>query len=307
MKIATSLPDSTTLPMEVELKLALSTAHIDTLLAHPLLSRTAPLEQHLANTYFDTPRGDLAFAHVAVRLRQIGGNILQTVKTAGEGGGGLSSRHEWEWQVPDGQLDYKALEALPPFQSELAGALAHLTPTLSTDFSRRSWQLKCQDSHVELVLDEGEIVSGIASDSKRAVICEVELELKKGTPEALWTLAFMLAERVPLRPSDSSKAARGNALANQQWPLPEATTPAEWLHRATAALDAYHDSDNPAHLVTAQQALATLAEHTQLDDNARVLAKRLPQTLDSDGQPTTAYGHTALTLAHRLAQQSALR
>ena len=38
----------------------------------------------------------------------------------------------------------------------------------------------------------------------------------------LLALAQAIAERVPLRPSDTSKAARGNALAAQQWPLPDA-------------------------------------------------------------------------------------
>lgn len=299
MKNSTSM----TAPTEVELKLALPPTQIDALLHHPVLASTPPVQQQLANTYFDTPAGDLAAARIAVRLRQLDSQVLQTVKTAGQGGGGLSSRQEWEWQVPDPSLDQSALAALPPFQNALADKIAALRSTLSTDFTRRSWQLAWQGSKIELVLDEGEIVCGKA----RAPICEVELELKAGDPEALWSLAAELASQVPLRPSDSSKASRGNALGRQQWPLPDAQHPAEWLHRATVALDAYHDSGDATHLIAAQQALATLAQHPQLDSAARADAEMLPKALDSAGMPTTAYGAAALNLARRFAYETALR
>lgn len=303
-------------PIEVEIKLALAPTGPAAVAQYPLLSKKIFQQQTLVNSYFDTPEGDLAKARIALRLRQVDGQVLQTVKTAGQGGGGLSQRQEWEWQVPDAQLDLTALAALPPFQGKLSGVLDTLTPQLSTDFTRRSWQLKegvsshsdtdqdqGQESHIELVLDEGEI----SSAGYRTPIREIELELKGGDPEALWALALMLAEQVPLRPSDSSKAARGNALSAQHWPLPDAQTPAEWLHRATLALDAYHDSQQAVFLILAQQALATLAGHPALDVTDRALAAILPGALDANGQPSIAYGKSALALAHRFAYQTALR
>ncbi|MBF56129.1 CYTH domain-containing protein [Halomonas sp. FeN2] len=294
-------------PMEVELKLALAPTGPAALTQHPYLASHAAHKQSLTNTYFDTPQGDLAKARIALRLRQVDGQVLQTVKTAGQGGGGLSQREEWEWQVAGPQLDLASIAKLPPFQGELSGVLDALVPQLSTDFTRHSWQLKegvqGQESHIELVLDEGEIISG----GYRTPIREAELELKGGEPEALWALALTLAEQVPLRPSDSSKAARGNALSTRHWPLPEAHSPAEWLHRATLALDAYHDSQQASFLNDAQQALATLAEHPELDATARAYAQALPGALDAHGQPKEAYGKAALALAHRLAYQTALR
>ena len=294
-------------PMEVELKLALAPNGPAALRAHPHLGSTSARQQTLANTYFDTPEGDLAKARIALRLRKVDGTVLQTVKTAGQGGGGLSQRAEWEWQVPGDALDLAALAELPPFQGELGKVLSSLAPQLSTDFTRRSWQLidtsTPQRGHIELVLDEGDIRSGGYSTPIR----EVELELKEGDPEALWALALTLSEQVPLRPSDSSKAARGNALSTQHWPLPEAHSPSQWLHRATLALDAYHDSQQAGFLTDAQQALATLAEHPALDATTRPYAQALPDGLDAQGQPSTAYGHAALALAHRLAYQTALR
>ena len=289
-------------PQEVELKLALGPGALDALLAHPLLAEP-PQQQALANTYFDTPQGHLAAGRVAVRLRRLGPRVLQTVKTAGQGGGGLSRREEWEWPLDEHALDQAGLAELPPFQGPLAEQIAALQPTLSTDFHRRTWQLAWQGSTIELVVDEGEIVAG----SARAPIGEVELELKEGSADALWGLALALAEQVALRPSDSSKAARGNALGQQQWTLPEASTPSAWLHRATVALDAFHDSGHPEHLAAAQQALSELAQHPALDDTARREALTLTAELGTTGQPTAAYGVAALTLARRLGQQTALR
>lgn len=288
-------------PTEVELKLALAPGGPAQLAAHPLLATATATRLTLTNTYFDTPNGALGAARVALRLRQINGQTLQTVKTAGQGGGGLSSRDEWEWEVNGNQLDRAGLKALPPFQSLCDATLADLEPQLSTDFTRTKWDIHHLGSQIELALDEGEI----DCHGYRAPIREMELELKRGSPNALWALATTLAADVALRPSDSSKAARGAALGRQHWPLPEAHTPSEWLHRATLALDAFHDSGQSTFLSLAFEALATLAKHPGLDDSTRPLAQTLPQALDANGQPRSAYGSAALTLARRLADLTA--
>ncbi|MDR5899154.1 CYTH domain-containing protein [Halomonas vilamensis] len=290
-------------PTEVELKLALAPGGPAQLAAHPLLDTTTATRLTLTNTYFDTPDGALGAARVALRLRQVNGQTLQTVKTAGQGGGGLSSREEWEWEVSGNQLDIAGLKALPPFQAMEDATLATLEPQLRTDFTRTTWDIHHQESHIELALDEGDIIC----HGHHAPICEMELELKGGAPNALWDLATTLAADVALRPSDSSKAARGAALGHQHWPLPEAHTPSEWLHRATLALDAFHDSGQNAFLTRALEALTQLAAHPALDDSVRPLAQTLLQALDEYGQPNTAYGSAALTLARSLAEPTELR
>jgi inorganic triphosphatase YgiF len=289
-------------PTEVELKLALAPRGPAQLTAHPLLDATKATRLTLTNTYFDTPDGALGAARVALRLRQINGQTLQTVKTAGQGGGGLSSREEWEWEVSGHHLDIAGLKALAPFQSWDNATLNALEPQLRTDFTRTKWDIQHQESQIELALDEGEI----ECHGYRAPIREMELELKRGTPNTLWDLATTLAADVPLRPSDSSKAARGVALGHQHWPLPEAHTPSKWLHRATLALDAFHDSGQSTFLTLALEALTHLAAHPGLDASARRLAQTLPQALDQNGQPHTAYGSAALTLARRLAEPAEL-
>lgn len=290
-------------PQEIELKLALAPASPARLIAHPLLAAHTPAKQTLTNAYFDTPDGTLAAARIALRLRQVDGLTLQTLKTAGHGGGGLSTRNEWEWEVPSAALDLPGLAALAPMRALGRDALSRLAVKLRTDFTRRRYEITHRQSVIEVALDEGEVICGTAS----APIRELELELKAGAPAALWELADLLAESVALRPSDSSKAARGNALGNGHWPLPDAHTPGEWFHRATLALDAFHDSGQAGFLHAAQRALACLAEHSELPDNDQRLAQALVSGLDDHGQPTTAFGQAALTLAQRLARRAPLR
>ncbi|MCB8888907.1 CYTH domain-containing protein [Vreelandella malpeensis] len=286
-------------PLEIELKLALPTTSLEAVERHPLLAESAETLT-LANTYFDTPNGALSRAGIALRLRRQGDRTLQTVKTRGQGGGGLSTRQEWEWSV-NGALDLDALAALPPFEGTLDEALGKLAPVLATDFVRRRWLVEHQGSTIELVLDQGEIRAGEA----RATIQELELELKAGNAESLWALALALAEAIPLRPSESSKAARGNQLSRGAWPLPDATTPSQWLHRGLIALDAHLDSADDTFQADAKSAFTALTTHSELDETLRPTAQTLLDTFDTRGSDPH-FGHAALALAHRLAIESAL-
>jgi inorganic triphosphatase YgiF len=295
-------------PQEIELKLALAPESPAQLIAHPRLAAHASAKQTLANAYFDTPEGTLAAARIALRLRQVDGFTLQTLKTAGHSSGGLSTRNEWEWEVASAKLDASGLDLagladLPPMRALGRETLTRLAVQLRTDFTRRRFEITYRQSVIEVALDEGEVICGQA----RAPIRELELELKAGAPDALWELADLLAESVALRPSGSSKAARGNALSNGHWPLPDAETPGEWFHRATLALDAFHDSGQAVFLYAAQSALACLAEHPDLPAREQSLALALVNELGSDVQPNTAFGQAALTLARHLAQRVPLR
>lgn len=306
MPSSISRPDSQAAepaPQEIELKLALAPESPARLIAHPRLAAHTPVKQTLTNAYFDTPEGTLADARIALRLRQVDGLVLQTLKTAGHGGGGISTRNEWEWEVPSAALDVNSLAELAPVRALEHDTLARLAVQLRTDFTRRRYEITHRQSVIEVALDEGEVICGTAS----APIRELELELKAGSPDALWELADLLAESVALRPSDSSKAARGNALGNGHWPLPDAQTPSEWFHRAILALDAFHDSGEADFLNAAQRALTCLAAHVDLPDSDQRLAHALVSGLGTDGQPTTAFGQAALTLARRLARRAPLR
>lgn len=284
---------------EIELKLALGPAGPERLRHHPRLAGQAARTGHLGNTYFDTPEGDLERARMALRLRRLDDRLLQTVKTRGQGGGGLSTRGEWEWDVPGPGLDLDGLAGVPPAAELGEATLARLAPRFTTDFQRSTWTLDTETGRIELALDLGEIRAG----ERRVTIRELELELLEGEPEALWRLAEALAETVPLRPADTSKAARGGALLAGTWRLPEGGSPGAWLHRATVAQDALTDTGDASWRTAAREALLHLAEAA---GGPYAEARALAEGLDRPDWPTPAFGLGALRLAQRLPQDSPL-
>ncbi|MDN3557532.1 CYTH domain-containing protein [Halomonas maura] len=285
---------------EIELKLALGATAPEALRHHPRLAGLVPRTTRLGNTYFDTPAGDLEAARAALRLRHVDGRLLQTLKTRGHGSGGLSSRGEWEWEVMGPSLDLAGLAALPPIQALGEGVLGQLVPRFTTDFVRETWWLEDDTATIEVALDLGEI----RSDGSEAPIRELELELKAGDPAALVALAEALAEDVPLRPSDTSKAARGGALLAGRWTLAEADSAPAWLHRAVVALDALADTGDEAWRHQARQAFQRLAELG--DDAVSDDARRLAEALATPTWLTPAFGQRALALARRLPAEVSL-
>lgn len=278
---------------EIELKLALGESGPDALRRHPRLASLPSRVSRLGNTYFDTPDGDLEEARSALRLRRDGSRLLQTVKTRGEGSGGLSSRGEWEWPVAGPGLDLEGLAEIPPMAALGQDTLSRLVPRFSTDFTRETWMVEDAGAVIEVALDAGEIRAG----ERTATIRELELELKEGKEGALHQLAATLAESVPLRPSDTSKAARGGALLLGQWRLPEGGTPAAWLHRAGVALDALGDTGEPAWRHEAQAAFRQLAA---LGDDPAGNAHWLARALEDDAWLNEAFGVRALALSRQL-------
>ncbi|RCV90026.1 CYTH domain-containing protein [Billgrantia montanilacus] len=282
---------------EVEMKLALGRDGPERLCRHPLLQGQPGATQRLANTYFDTPEGELEAARMALRLRRYDDTWVQTLKTSGDVGGGMSRRGEWEWPVAggapnEGVLDRQGLAALPPMAELGTDVLERLEARFTTDFERRSWQLDHAGVTIEVALDQGEIRA-----AGRAVpIRELELELKAGDPAALWDLALALAETIPLRPADASKAARGGALLSGQWTLPEGDTPAGCLHRAIMALDALADTRDEAWRPVAAEAMQRLAA----EDKEKGDAAELAAALAGPDWLSPAFGQAALRLALRL-------
>lgn len=279
---------------EIELKLALGPTGPDALRRHFRLAGLTPRITRLGNTYFDTPEGDLQAARMALRLRHDDGRLIQTLKTGGQGGGGLSTRGEWEGEVMGPGLDLARLADLPPVQALGEGVLARLVPRFTTDFVRERWWLGDADAAIEVALDLGEIRAG----ERTVPIRELELELKDGDPAAVQALAESLAADVTLRPSDTSKAARAGALLADRWTLPEGGTASAWLHRAVVALDALADTDDDGFRDAARDAFRRLAEDR--DDDLGATAGELARTLEGRHWLTEAFGRRLLALAGRL-------
>ena len=207
---------TTSHPVEIELKLALPPQQAATFIKLMARRRSVPAQQALRTRYFDTPDFALSAQGIALRVRRAGRRWLQTLKTEGERRGGLSQRAEYEMAITRGTPDWSRFPA--EAQAWVPEVLrAQLVPVFETDFSRTAWQLvDKRGTAIEVALDVGEVRAGAC----RQPICEIELELKAGQPDALFELAQGWAQRLDCLPLDISKAERGVRLAHDQNPEP---------------------------------------------------------------------------------------
>ncbi|WP_193453211.1 inorganic triphosphatase [Pseudomonas nitroreducens] len=200
---------------ETEIKLRVSRETLEALRDHPALkkrNKSGWEPRELFNQYYDTPGRDLARARVALRMRKDGEQFIQTLKTRGQSIAGLSERNEWDWYLEKNKLDIKKLDdqCWPAALADLDKKT--LKPIFSTDFTRQraeiAWGRGKTKVVIEAALDLGKVVAGKQEED----ICELELELRQGEPEALLDLAIELAADLALMPCDISKAERGYRL-----------------------------------------------------------------------------------------------
>jgi inorganic triphosphatase YgiF len=175
-----------------------------------------PARRALYSAYYDTPDGHLQRHGIALRLRREGGRWLQTVKRGGETAGGLHRRLEHEVEVAARLPSFPAMEAAG-IGAIVAPVREQLRVIFTTEFERRSALVRPgAGTVIEVALDRGAILA----DGRRDPICEVELELKAGAPQALFDLARWIARALPVRLDDRSKAERGYRLAAGWRPAP---------------------------------------------------------------------------------------
>lgn len=204
---------------EIELKLALPAsdpARLAKRLARiPVLARRKARQLRLHNIYYDTPEQTLHLQRVALRLRRVGSETrprwLQTLKIGSQDDSALSQRGEWEVPVPRAALKRSVLKETPWSRLDPDGTVFRsLKPCFVTDFHRTSWTVRRRNgSMVEVSLDIGHIEAG----ERRSAICELELELLAGPPQALFEIAQLIARDIAVLPANKSKAERGHALA----------------------------------------------------------------------------------------------
>ncbi|APA69694.1 CYTH and CHAD domain-containing protein [Janthinobacterium sp. 1_2014MBL_MicDiv] len=212
--------------MEVELKLLLAPDDAPRLRAHPLLAQSAQGQAqvlHLHDIYVDTPDLQLCRHQAGLRVRQVAGRWLQTLKAGGSASGGLHSRHEWEGEVAGPVPDLDALDAAIGRKQPIRALLRQeairdgLRPVFTTRIERSVWQLSTpQGDQIECVLDQGVIESGADGAVRSVPVSEIELELKEGQASSLFEVALALLREVPLQLGHMSKAERGYRLAVAQ-------------------------------------------------------------------------------------------
>lgn len=191
---------------EIELKLELAPEDAETLCKQPLFCDSPRQFQQQHSVYYDTPRGKLRKHGFTLRVRATDAGFVQTVKTVEFDAAGLFFRGEWE----------TAVGSLEPFVEQLnqtpAGDVGakKLQPVITADVQRTIW---CSERHgvvLEFALDDGELKAGKA----KARLCELEIELLKGSPKDAFDAARAIAANVPIKLGVLSKAERGFALAD---------------------------------------------------------------------------------------------
>ncbi|WP_313087687.1 CYTH domain-containing protein [Stutzerimonas nitrititolerans] len=261
---------------ETEIKLRASRETLAALRDHPLLKKRnkSGWQRHeLFNQYYDTPGRELAQAKVALRLRRDGDQFIQTLKSRGQSVAGLSERNEWDWYLDKAKLDPKKLtdDCWPAALAELDKKT--LKPIFTTDFVREkaeiAWGRGKARVVIEAALDLGQVLIGKHAEE----ICELELELRQGEPEALLELASELAADLPLMPCDISKAERGYRLHDaDSYAL---SLPAPALEASMALDDAF--AALAWHLLGNSQ---RLAEQYRFNGHWKLLGQWLQQLID---------------------------
>lgn len=160
----------------------------------------------MQTTYFDTEDGFFSARRWMLRVRKEDDRSVITMKTAAEG----YARGEWE--IEGEYLDEapQKLAALGAPEELKTLDVERLVPVCGAKFTRILAELTFSDgSTCELAGDVGDLTGA----GKFAPLCELELELKSGAPDAMLAFAGELSSIYGIQEQPKSKFARARALA----------------------------------------------------------------------------------------------
>ncbi len=200
-----------------------------------------PPRMRLQAAYHDTAARDLAAAGLALRVRREGRRWVQTLKGAAEDGM-TRAEHNVVRQAPAGAVPEPdpALHAATPVGERLLKVL-HDAPEPAlvclyrTDIWRRTRPVSTPAGEVELAFDHGTIVAG----ERRLPVCELEIELKQGSPRAVIDTARDWVLRHGLWLDTRTKAERGDMLSRGETVAPERSARPVALKAGMTPLDAW--------------------------------------------------------------------
>jgi len=197
--------------LEVELKFELTRTHLRKLLnAKPFesLMTDKPKIKTLKAVYFDTPDLKLVEHGMSLRVRKESHRYVQCCKRkAPRASSDGFARHEWQWRVKNLNLDVKLLkqcQGIMALPNDIK--VGELSPLFSTRIKRQTRLLVMKNgAQVRCDIDKGRI----HADSGETKLCELELELERGTVQDMLELARLITSIVPARLSSRTKARRG--------------------------------------------------------------------------------------------------
>jgi inorganic triphosphatase YgiF len=179
---------------EIELKLAAPAPELEKLEHSILALPNSRLENKsdLVNTYFDTRTCALHRRRMTLRVRRQGRQFVQTVKADTRSKLDFLERRERETPLRAADAIHKE-KLRPVFTTAVARKTIELNPTPTTK--------------IAVGIDQGQIRT---TDGRAiAPINEIELELERGDPAAVYDLALQLLNFAEVRIEVRSKAERG--------------------------------------------------------------------------------------------------
>lgn len=197
---------------EIELKLEVSqcfAAYLNQQLSNFTILRQK--QSALGNVYYDTDERFFANQKMGLRVRSEDNRYTMTLKTNGKVLGGLHIRPEYNVELSQALPDLEKLCAA--VGKDIPLPQAPLNTLFSTDFIRSQWLIEFGNgTEIEVALDQGKIIA----EDKRAVINEVEFELKQGNLQDLFHFVKRLTLTDGIRLSAVSKAQRGYYLLDSE-------------------------------------------------------------------------------------------
>lgn len=162
----------------------------------------------MQTTYYDTPDARLARRHFTLRRRLENGCSVCTVKAPA----GPVARGEWETNCDNIVQAIPVLCKLGGPEELLALTRDGVIPVCGARFTRQAAQIRLEETQLELALDRGILFS----ETRQVPLCEVEVELKAGSPEKALAFAAQLARYYRLEKETKSKFARARALREEE-------------------------------------------------------------------------------------------
>jgi inorganic triphosphatase YgiF len=201
---------------EIELKFEIEPSILRLLRKIPAIKalNKAPKLTTEASVYFDTNGHKLHQRGLLLRVRRIGGRHIQTIKVTSNSI--PIERSEWQTEISGDKPDLRVIDDTPLSKLITKKLRRRLKPIFETRIRRAVYFLNNKKHAIELTFDRGRLDTGDCS----IPVCELELELKRGSKDKLFEIARSLTRALPARISLKSKAERGYELIDGLKDLP---------------------------------------------------------------------------------------
>src|SRR5262249_18436802 len=187
---------------ELELKFEVKPTTLRRLTKIPVIKALNKRPQHAteASVYSDNNKHELHKKGLMLRVRRIGKRHVKTIKIA-ENSAPIE-RDEWETEIAGAQPELDLISGTPLQDLITKKICRGLRPMFETRVRRTYYSLTDKERAIDLTIDRGKLHAG--DDS--VPICELELELKRGSKDRLFEVARSLVQALPAQISLKSKA-----------------------------------------------------------------------------------------------------